>query len=144
MSSGSPAARFALPPAAALALAGIRRAWPVLLCAWFAWQTWIRISYFVSHDFPFGIDARIYYRGVLAWLQGSNPWDAAVSVGGAAYHYAGSPVTTVFLAPAALVSEDVFTAAWMVLTWAAAAWTIRRLNLPIWWLLFPPFSEALF
>ena len=144
MSGGSPATRFALPPGAVVALAGVRRAWPVLLCAWFAWQTYIRISYFVSHDFPFGIDARIYYRGVLAWLQGSNPWDAAVSVGGAAYHYAGSPVTTVFLAPAALVSEDVFTAAWLILTWAAAAWTVRRLNLPIWWLLFPPFSEALF
>ena len=84
--------------------------------------------YFVDHNFPVGIDAKIYYRGVVAWLHGANPWDAAVTVGGSAYHYAGSPVTTVILAPAALVSEDVFTAAWLVLTWAAAAWTIRRLK----------------
>lgn len=123
---------------------GVRRAWPVFLVGWFAWQTYQRISFFVVRNFPLGIDARIYYRGVVAWLHGGNPWDAAVTVGGAAYHYAGSPVTTVVLAPAGLLSEDVFTAAWLILTWAAAAWILRRVHLPIWWLLFPPISEALF
>lgn len=122
----------------------VRRGWPPVLCAWFAWQTYQRISFFVGHNFPLGIDARIYYRGVVAWLNGTNPWDAAVTVGGSAYHYAGSPVTTVILAPAALLSEGVFTGAWLILTWAAAAWTLRRLHLPLWWLLFPPISEALF
>ena len=122
----------------------VRRAWPILLCAWFAWQTYQRISFFVVRNFPLGLDARIYYRGVVAWLGGTNPWDAAVSAGGATYHYAGSPMTTIILAPAALLSEDAFTLAWMVLTWAAAIWTLRRLRLPLWWLLFPPISEALF
>ena len=125
-------------------LAAIRAGWPPILCAWFAWQTYQRISFFVDHNFPAGIDATIYYRGVVAWLHGANPWDAAVTVGGSAYHYAGSPVTTVILAPAALLNEDVFTAAWLGLTWLAAAWTLRRLKLPLWWLLFPPISEALF
>ena len=136
--------RILASPAGATVAQAIRLAWPPVLLAWFAWQTYQRIGYFVQHDFPFGIDARIYYRGVLAWLHGTNPWDAAVTVGGSAYHYAGSPVTTVILAPAALLSEDLFTAVWLILTWAAAAWTIRRLGLPIWWLLFPPISEALF
>jgi hypothetical protein len=134
-------------PAAAVigGLIGIaRRAWPFLLCAWFAWQTYQRISFFVIRNFPLGIDARIYYRGVLAWLNGANPWDASVSVGGAAYHYAGSPVTTVVLAPFSLLSEDQFTALWLVLTWLATIWVLRRVHLPIWWLLFPPVSEALF
>ena len=125
-------------------IAGARRAWPIVLCAWFAWQTYLRISFFVRLAFPLGIDARIYYRGVVAWLQGGNPWDAAVTVGGTPYHYAGSPVTTVIMAPAALVSEDAFTLIWLVLSWAAVIWTLRRLNLPLWWLLFPPISEALF
>ena len=124
--------------------AGIRSAWPVVLCAWFAYQTYLRISFFFRLAFPVGIDARIYYRGVVAWLQGSNPWDAAVTVGGTPYHYAGSPVTTVILAPAALVSEDAFTLIWLALTWAAAIWILRTLRLPLWWLLFPPISEALF
>lgn len=137
-------ARLLANPAVAALGEGVRRAWPAVLLAWFAWQSYQRISYFVEHNFPFGIDARIYYRGVVAWLQGGNPWDAAVTVGGSAYHYAGSPVTTIILAPAGLISEELFTALWLALTWAAAAWTIRRLNLPIWWLLFPPISEALF
>jgi len=135
------------PAANAMAVAALglaRRAWPFVLCAWFAWQTWQRISFFLIRNFPAGIDARIYYRGVLAWLNGANPWDAGVSVGGATYHYAGSPVTTVLLAPAGLLSEDMFTAVWLVLTWVAAIWVLRRVHLPLWWLLFPPISEALF
>ena len=116
----------------------------MFLLGWFAWQTYQRISLFVRLNFPLGIDARIYYRGVMAWLHGGNPWDAGVSAGGATYHYAGSPVTTVVLAPAALLSEDAFTVAWLILTWIAAVWVLRRVHLPIWWLLFPPISEALF
>ena len=97
-----------------------RRAWPIVLFAWFAWQTEERISLLVTRQFPLGIDARIYYRGVVAWLHGGNPWDALVAVGANTYHYAGSPVTTVLLAPAGLLSEEAFTALWLVLTWVAA------------------------
>ena len=125
-------------------VAAARLAWPFLLCAWFAWQTYQRLSFFFIRNFPIGLDARIYYRGVLAWLNGGNPWDASVSAGGFAYHYAGSPVTTVLMAPFSLLSEDAFTALWLVLTWLAAIWVLRRVHLPLWWLLFPPVSEALF
>jgi hypothetical protein len=121
-----------------------RRVGSILLLLWFAWQTYARISFFVDRDFPVGLDATIYYRGVVAWLHGANPWDAAVVVGGFAYHYAGTPVTTVIMAPAGLLSEEVFTATWIVLTWAATIWTLRRLGFPMWWLLFPPIAEALF
>ena len=31
-----------------------------------------------------------------------------------------------------------------MLTWGAAVWVLRRLHIPLWWLLFPPISEALF
>ena len=131
-------------PEAARRLAVARRVGTVLLFAWFAWHTYDRISFFVDRQFPVGLDATIYYRGIVAWLSGLNPWDAAVEVGGFAYHYAGSPVTTVIMAPAALVSEEVFTFAWVVLTWGATIWTLRRLGFPLWWLLFPPIAEALF
>jgi hypothetical protein len=121
-----------------------RRVGSLALAAWFAWQTYSRISFFVDRQFPLGIDARIYYRGVAAWLSGGNPWDAAVFVGGTPFNYAGTPVTTVLMAPAALISEEAFTVAWLILTWAAALWTVRRLGLAPWWLLFPPITEALF
>ena len=122
----------------------VRWVWPVFLLGWFAWQTYHRISLFEALRFPLGVDARIYYRGVVAWLHGGDPWDAVVNAGGAAYHYAGSPATTVVLAPAGLLSEDAFAAVWLVLTAVAAVYILRRVHLPIWWLLFPPISEALF
>ncbi len=122
----------------------IRRVGTILLVAWFAWQTYERISSFVRHGFPIGIDATIYHRGVVAWLGDTNPWDAAVVVQGWSYHYAGTPVTTVLMAPAGLLDEVAFTRAWLLLTWVATVWTLRRLHLPLWWLLFPPISEALF
>ena len=122
----------------------LRRLGSILLFAWFAWHTYARISFFVDRHFPVGIDATIYYRGVAAWLHGGNPWDAAVRVGGSTFHYAGSPVTTVLMAPASLLGEQAFTIAWLVLGAVAATWTLRRLGFPIWWLLFPPIAEALF
>lgn len=130
------------PPTGFLAIA--RQVWPLVLALWFAWQTFLRISFFIDRDFPLGIDARIYYRGVTAWLSGGNPWDAAVVVRGEAFNYAGTPVTTVVMAPVAVLSEDAFTALWLVATWAAALWTLRKLQLPLWWILFPPITEALF
>jgi hypothetical protein len=122
----------------------VRRMGTVLLAVWFAWHTYERISFFLRLRFPVGIDAMIYYRGVVAWLHGANPWDAAVVIGGSTFHYAGTPATTVLMAPAGLMSEEAFTAVWVVLSWAAATWTLHRLGFPLWWLLFPPIAEALF
>lgn len=125
-------------------LPAIRWVGTVLLIVWFAWQTYDRILYFAGNGFPIGIDATIYYRGIAAWLQGGDPWDAAVVVNGWSYHYAGTPVTTVLMAPAGLVSEAAFTRLWIMATWVAAVVLLRRLKLPLWWLLFPPMAEALF
>ena len=125
-------------------LPAIRWVGTVLLIVWFAWQTYDRILYFASNGYPIGIDATIYYRGIVAWLQGGDPWNAAVVVNGWSYHYAGTPVTTVLMAPAGLVSEAAFTRLWIMATWVAAVALLRRLKLPLWWLLFPPMAEALF
>ena len=122
----------------------VRRVGNVLLFLWFAWQTYARISFFLRLNFPWGIDATIYYRGVVAWLDGRDPWAASLSVNGYAYHYAGSPVTTVLMAPASLLGEQLFTYGWLGLTLAATVWTLRRLHFPLWWLLFPPIAEGLF
>jgi hypothetical protein len=114
------------------------------LALWFAWHTYDRISHFLARGIPVGMDATIYHRGVVAWLEGGSPWDAAVVVGRWSYHYVGTPVTTVMLAPAGWLPESIFTLGWLGLSWVAAIWTLRRLGFPIWWLLFPPIAEALF
>ena len=60
------------------------------------------------------------------------------------FTYAGSPVTTILLAPSALFSEDQFTLLWLGLSALSALAIVRWLRLPPWWLLFPPTAEALY
>jgi hypothetical protein len=67
-----------------------------------------------------------------------------VAVGHRTFSYAGSPATTVLLAPSALFSEDQFTALWLVLSVLSAVAIIRWLRFPLWWMLFPPTAEALY
>jgi hypothetical protein len=116
----------------------------IALATWFAGQTYMRIARFVRDTVPLGQDIRIYYRGVEQWLHGGDPWAAEVVVRHSVFSYAGSPATTVLLAPSALFSEDQFTVLWLVLSALSAAAIVRWLRLPIWWLLFPPTAEALY
>jgi hypothetical protein len=115
------------------------------LLAWFACITYIVIARYVHDRVPLGQDIRIYYRGVERWLQGGDPWAAQVIVSsGHAFNYAGSPATTVLLAPSTLLSEGQFTAVWLGLSALSAIAIVRWLGLPLWWLLFPPTAEALY
>jgi hypothetical protein len=127
--------------------AGARRLRPVAdpaLGLWFAVQSWLRISRFVGDGVPLGLDARIYYRGAAAWLNGADPWEAQVQFGPYSFTYAGTPATTIVMSPGVLLPEDVFAVGWLLLGLVAAVWILRRLRLPLWWLLFPPTVEALF
>jgi hypothetical protein len=114
------------------------------LAAWFADWTYIRIASFVAGKNPVGQDIVIYYRGVQNWLNGGDPWAAGVVVGHQTLSYAGSPATTILLAPSALLSEGQFTILWLGLTALSAIAIVRLLRLPLWWLLFPPTTEAMY
>ena len=115
------------------------------LAAWFILQSYQRIARLLKDEVPLGQDIQIYYRAVQEWLAGGDPWSASVAVNPhAIFHYAGSPATTVLLAPSALFSEGQFTALWLVLSALSAVAIVRWLKLPIWWLLFPPTVEALY
>jgi hypothetical protein len=98
----------------------------------------------VSGGIPLGMDIRIYYRGVQNWLNGADPWAAKVVANHSTFNYAGSPATTILLAPSSLFSEDQFTMLWLVVTALSALAIVRWLRLPLWWLLFPPTAEALY
>ena len=117
----------------------------IALAAWFILQSYQRIARLLKDEVPLGQDIQIYYRAVQEWLAGGDPWSASVAVNPhAIFHYAGSPATTVLLAPSALFSEGQFTALWLVLSALSAVAIVRWLKLPIWWLLFPPTVEALY
>lgn len=125
--------------------ARLRNIGQLALAVWFAGISYARISEFVRHGVPLGQDIRIYYRGVELWLHGGDPWAAKVVIdANHAFSYAGSPATTVLLAPSALFSEGQFTALWLGLSAVSALAIVRWLRLPLWWLLFPPTVEALY
>jgi hypothetical protein len=86
----------------------------------------------------FASDAHIYYSGAAAWLAGQSPWDAPATFQGNPAHFAGLPTTVVLLAPFTLLPEAVFTLLVVVISAGAAVYTVRRLELPWWYLLFPP------
>lgn len=87
-----------------------------------------------------GIDARIYYRAAAAWVDGTSPWDAFAmqQAGGEVFHFAALPTAAVLIAPLTTLAEDAFVAIWLLISAVLSIWTIRRLGLSWWWLMFPP------
>jgi hypothetical protein len=81
-----------------------------------------------------GIDARHYQNAATAWLAGGDPW--AVTESG--IPYAASPHTLLFYAPTNVLPLTVATWIWMLAGVVAAVWLVRRLELPWWWIAFPP------
>jgi hypothetical protein len=81
-----------------------------------------------------GIDARHYQNAAAAWLAGGDPW--AVTESG--IPYASAPHTLLFYAPTNVLPLTVATWAWLLAGVVAAVWLVRRLELPVWWLAFPP------
>ncbi len=87
----------------------------------------------------FAIDARHYQRAATAWLAGGDPWQV-YEMG---VQYLSGPHTLLFYAPTSLVPLQVAVSVWMLLGAAAAVWVVRRLDLPIWWVAFPPLMHAI-
>jgi hypothetical protein len=98
-----------------------------------AWFVAIDALWIVKPD-ALGIDARHYQNAAAAWLAGGDPW--AVTESG--IPYASAPHTLLFYAPTNVLPLTVATWAWMLAGVIAAVWLIRRLELPWWWLAFPP------
>jgi hypothetical protein len=122
----------------------LRAAGQAALALWFAYWAFVTLSTLMRDHVPVGQDIQIYYRGTQMWLHGGDPWAASITVGRHVFSYAGSPATTIMLAPSALFTEAQFTALWVALTGICAVLVVRRLKLPIWWLLFAPTLEAVY
>jgi hypothetical protein len=86
-----------------------------------------------------GVDARHYQLASTTWLAGGDPY--TVTAGGVPY--ASGPHTLLFYAPTSLLPADASVVLWMGLGLACSAWLTRRLQLPIWWLLFPPLMHSI-
>jgi len=87
----------------------------------------------------FAIDARHYQKAAAAWLSGGDPWQT-YEMG---VRYASGPHTLLFYAPTSFVPFDLAVTLWMVAGAAAAVWVVRRLDVPLWWVAFPPLMHAI-
>jgi hypothetical protein len=119
-----------------------------LLPAWFAVWTLARIQSLgwtgSGWDGSFvGRDFRIYRAAGEAVLHGGDPWAASAAWNGVEWHYAAPPTAAQLFVPFALVPEAIGLALVLVLSLGLAWMGLRRLGLPVWWLLFPPLTEGL-
>lgn len=87
----------------------------------------------------FAIDTRHYQRAATAWLSGGDPWQT-YEMG---VRYASGPHTLLFYAPTSVVPFDLAVTVWMLAGAAAAVWVVRRLDVPVWWVAFPPLMHAI-
>jgi hypothetical protein len=103
-----------------------------------AWFVAIDLLWIAKPD-VLAIDARHYQRAASAWLAGGDPF--TVMEGQTAY--VAGPHTLLFYAPTSVLPLTVATWAWMAAGLVAAVWVVRRLGVPIWWVLFPPLAHAI-
>jgi hypothetical protein len=133
---------------------GLRIAGQLALAVWFAYWSWQTIRFYFE-SFPYhldmlGFDSRIYLHAAQTWLAGGDPWTAYASqhswagAPDARYYFTGPPPTVLAFAPFAWLPDGAFTVGWMGLTIGSAFYTLRRLRLPAWWVMFPPMTQAVF
>lgn len=103
-----------------------------------AWFVAIDLLWIAKPD-VFGIDARHYQRAASAWLAGRNPFEVLEGT----TPYLSGPHTLLFYAPTSLVPLPLAVAFWMTIGAAASVWLVRRLGLPLWWILFPPLAHSI-
>ena len=103
-----------------------------------AWFVGIDLLWIAKPD-ALAIDARHYQRAAAAWLAGGDPWKVTES----GVSYASGPHTLLLYAPTSVLPLGLSVAIWMSLGVLSSVWLVRRLDLPIWWLAFPPLAHAM-
>jgi hypothetical protein len=127
---------------------------PLMLFIWFAYWGWGSVAgtftSWPAHLDTLGVDGRLYYRAAATWLSGGDPWTAFTSTNTwppgssrAQFLFTGPPPTVLAFVPFTLIPEDLFVVGWFGASVAAAFYTLRRLGLPFWWILFPPMMQGL-
>lgn len=109
-----------------------------LLPTWFAAYALLMLYNYGTHGFLL-LDIAVYRQAALSAIAGGDPW--AAQVGGLAF--AAPPPTLLLFLPVAFLPLELATLVVTVVLVAAAMWSIRRLRLPWWWVLFPPLFEGL-
>lgn len=137
------------PPGPTARFAQLTRWTDLLLPLWFLGWTLVRLVQIgwtgSSWDLSFiGGDFNIYRNAAIAILEGRDPWSASIVWSGMTFHFAAPPLAAQLFIPFALMSAPIALVTCYALALSLAVAGLRRLGLPLWWLLFPPMTEGLF
>lgn len=90
-----------------------------------------------------GFDTELAVGAARNWLSGGDPWAfSLIGASGNIYHFAGLPPTLFVYAPLVPLGTQLAGYVGLVISLVAAVAILRRLGLPMWWLLFPPLNEG--
>lgn len=115
----------------------LRTAGSMALPVWFLVSAVLTTAVYVRDDL-IGIDTIVYREAAVAALSGNDPW--AVTVSG--YAFAGPPPTLLLYLPFALLPIAVSHVLATLIGVGATVFAVRRLRLPLWWVIFPPLFEG--
>lgn len=113
---------------------GGRSPWPAILIAAFVVVGVRLVVPPLVVGLPFGWDAVVYTEAARAVLTGEDPWMAR----GYGIAYAAPPPSLVAFLPFAWLPDPVVSAIWVGINAASALLVVRRLELPWYWIGFPP------
>jgi hypothetical protein len=82
-----------------------------------------------------GWDAPVYTEAARQWLAGGNPWATVY-----AFPFAGPPPSFLPFLPFVVLPDQAIRISWVAIAAGSAVYSLRKLGLPLWWLLFPPVS----
>ena len=115
------------------------RRWDLLLITVFSVVSAWSIVVSIYEPLIVGSHAVAYTDAAAAWLSGGNPW----VVGPENVIFAGPPPMLVPFVPFIPLPGLLTRLIWVVGMALLAVWTIRRLGLPGYWIVFPPITEAI-
>lgn len=116
----------------------LRRAQALALPLWFVAYA-VVIAYHYTSNGYLGVDVDVYREAARTAIVGGDPW--AIQSSGLVF--AGPPPTLLFYIPTIFLPLELATALVMFVGVAASFWVVRRLDLPLWWVLFPPVFESI-
>lgn len=100
------------------------------------WFLIVDVHYWWTHGLFWAADVLIYTNAAGLWLAGGDPWSYAIN--GAGTTFGSTPPTLLVFAPLSFLPMPLVVVLVMGAVVAASVLVLRKLDLPLWWLAFPP------
>lgn len=111
----------------------------IILAVWFGLISLLVLSPQIYRGAPVGWDAVVYTEAARNLLSGVDPWVPTSNAIG----FAAPPPSLLPYVPFAWLPDPAVGPLWVAVAAVCAVYSVRRLGLPMWWLLFPPIAHGI-